>query len=138
MGFVDDRESSSYFEILAFLVFLLLFGRQLAGLRVRLETDSASSADMLNRWATRSPSHTPLLEWIMELLMQHHTLLLACPIPRDLNQIADALSVSQVLLASELCTKEFGTTASLGSTVCELPDELLPRLRSSSGPSARR
>ena len=108
-------ESSTVLELLALRNVLKVYGQRIRGTRVQIEMDSQTSVQNLRRWDSEK---LPILEIVNEI---HDLVISFCLevrfefIPREFNEIADALSIDSFPQASEMFEREFGGQLTLTS-----------------------
>ena len=108
-------ESSTVLELLALRNVLKVYGQRIRGTRVQIEMDSQTSVQNLRRWDSEK---LPILEIVNEI----HGLVISFSlevrfefIPREFNEIADALSIDSFPQAGEMFEREFGSQLTLTS-----------------------
>ena len=108
-------DSSTILELLALRNAISLLSAHLRGKRVQIEMDSQTSVQNLRRWDSEK---LPILEIVNEI----HGLVISFSlevrfefIPREFNEIADALSIDSFPQAGEMFEREFGSQLTLTS-----------------------
>ena len=108
-------ESSTVLELLALRSILKVYGQRIRGKRVQIEMDSQTSVQNLRRWDSEK---IPVLKIVNDI----HSLVISFSldvrfefIPREFNEIADALSIDSFPQACEMFEREFGGQLTLTS-----------------------